>query len=309
MADEAAGETSREIEIYGELGILPKVGVKVRLARKARVERMITSAASHARLDPGQLQERFADSDDQLRDVVVLAALRAEQVEDNDYLDVLGRLIAGALDPAKIDEMAVIASEIVSLDPVHLRALFGFFHFGREGEENAQSDLGPADAAWATNRYRTDREIAYLLHLTRETSSQVLFRLDRDGLIHLHGGPLVDGETTTGPRDWAGRVLSFLFTPIRVEFRSEEDDGDAKVPSSARTVVTPPPAAFATRHPDSFEREQRAISALEDEIKASEKSSLSPVGFDITGVEARWLDLLKRRLRKIDPDNPWAYTD
>lgn len=177
MVNDDVEEISREVEVYGELGITefgfaPKVGVMVRLARKARFDRMLDSAAEHAELDRDELEDRLADSGNRVRDLAAQAALRALEVEDNDYLDVLGRLIAGALDAAAIDELAFVTSEVTKLEPVHLRALLSFFYFGRDGDESADPDLSPADAAWATNRFRTEREIAYLLDMTREATSR-----------------------------------------------------------------------------------------------------------------------------------------
>jgi len=315
VADTESSEKSGEIEVYGELGLLPKVGVKVRLARTARLERVIDSAVEHAELDREQFDDRLADADDQVRDVVFAVAFRAGDVDDDVYVDVLGRLIAGALDSAQIDELAFVTSEITKLEPVHLRALFGFFWFGREGEANADADLSPADAAWATNRYRADREIAHLLKVTRDTASQVLLRLDRDGFIHLNGGPAKDGETTSGPRDWAGRVLSMLFPTIKVEFRNSIDGStaadDASIASATGTSPTQGAVALSGQQtsmgPDV--RERRAVTELEAEIKKIERQRHLPGHVDIAGGDLRWLATLKRRLRRVDPDNPWAYDD
>lgn len=315
VADKAARENSGEIEVYGELGLLPKAGIKIRLARKARLERVIDSAVEHAELDREQFEDRLADADDQVRDVVVAAALRAGEVDDDVYVDVLGRLIAGALDSAQIDELAFVTSEITKLEPVHLRALLGFFWFGREGVANGDPDLSPADAAWATNRYRADREIAHLLKVTRETASQVLLRLDRDGFVHLNGGPAKDGETTSEPRDWAGRVLSMLFQPIEVEFRKTIDGSAASDDTSTATVAAKAPPQGSLALPDGEPstapdvRERRFVTELEAEIKKMERQRHSPVRLDIVGGELQWLATLKRRLRRVDPDNPWAYDD
>lgn len=288
--------------MYGELGLLPRAGVKIRIARRARLERVIDAATEHAELDRGQLEDRLADSSDRVRDVVATVALRAGEVDDDDYIDALGRLIAGALDSAAIDELAFVTVEITKLEPVHLRALLGFFWFGREGNAAADPDLSPADAAWATNRSRADREIAYLLKMTRESASQVLLRLDRDGFIHLHEGPATDGEMTSRPSDWAGRVVSILFPAMKVEFRNNTDEEEVSAAASMRTVVAIPEG-------DPEVRDRRSIAELEAEIKKMERQRHSPRSLDVLGGDLQWLATLKRRLRRLDPDNPWAYDD
>lgn len=239
-----------------------------------------------------------------------MAAMRAEQVDDDEYLDVLGRLIAGALDSAQVDEISFITSEITKLEPVRLRALFGLFHFGSEGVENADPDLSPANAAWAVDRYRPEREIAYLLHMGREATSQVLLRLERDCLIQW-GDHSRDDERTRGPSDWAGRVLSLLFPSLNVTFgdRSGEESDEVSAPTAAPPSTTISAVLASITAEDSYVRQQRTISELETEIKKSEKERLSPLAHDITGVNERWLSTLKQRLRRVDPDNPWAYDD
>lgn len=57
-------------------------------------------------------------------------------------------------------------------------------------------------------------------------------------------------------------------------------------------------------------RTNRLISELEAEIKTMERKRLSHVrGLDLVGGDLPWLSLLKQRLRRIDPNNPWAYDD
>jgi CRP-like cAMP-binding protein len=311
VADEDSMADSREIEVYGELGIseygvvAPKVGVKIRLARKARFDRVLDSAAEYAELGRDELEDRLAESDDQVRDVLVKAAQRAVEVDDDDYLDALGRLVAGALDATAIDELAFVTSEISRLEPVHLRALLGFFYFGRDGAENADPVLSPTDAAWATDRIRTEDEIAYLLSMTREATSQVLLRLDRDGFIHLHGGPTKDDKTTSGPTHWAGRVLAVLFPSISVEFRNTIDwSGVSEDVPAATAASSGAPVAIAGDAPSP--KDLRTISELETEIKELERRRHAPGGLSVFTGEEKWLTSLKRRLRRVDPNNPWV---
>lgn len=305
MADEGERESSREIEFYGELGIMPKLGAKIRFARKARVDHMVESAAAFSGLGRAELEERFAASSDRVHDVLLMAAVRATEVDDDEYLDVLGRLVAGALDPAAIDELAYVTAEIIRLEPIHLRALFDFFHFGREGEENAVPDLSPADSAWATARVRAEREVAYAFGMGRETTSHVLLRLDRDGLVVLNDGPAVDGESTSTPTDWGCRVLSLLFPDLKVE----RDDSLA-VPTPIRSAPDVPAQASSMAAPGHEPvREHRAVTELEAEIKKMERLRHAPGGIDIMGGDAQWLATLKRRLRSVDPNNPWAQSD
>jgi hypothetical protein len=312
VAAEDTEENSHALEAYvevalTELGPAPKIGIKWQRARKVRLERVMDSAAQQAGFGRDQLEERLTrDDDEKLRDVFALAASRATQVDDEEYLDVLGRLIAGALDSAAVDEYALVTAELVQLEPAHLRALLGFFHFGREGDEKADPDLSPSDASWATNRYRTDREIAGLLHLGREATGQVLLRLDRGGFVRHSGGPVQGGETTSGPTDWAGRVVSLLFPPIYVEFRNtiEKVDPD-KASETVRNSVTPRDTQDSMRE---LEKETRAISELEKEIKAIERAQSGPAAGVMTVLgDQAWLAKLKRRLQQIDPTNPWAF--
>lgn len=304
VADDGERESSREIEFYGELGIMPKFGAKIRFARKARVDHMIESAADFSDLGRAELEERLAASSGRVHDVLLMAAMRASEVDDDEYLDVLGRLVAGALDPAAIDELAYVTAEIIRLEPIHLRALFDFFHFGRQGEDNAVPDLSPADSAWANARVRAEREVAYTLGIGRETTSHVLLRLNRDGLVE-NGGAAVDGETISVPTDWGCRVMSLLFPELKVE----RDDVTVD-PRPARSAPLVPAQASSMAAPgDETVREHRAINELETEIKSLERLRHTPGGLDIMGGDAQWLATLKRRLRSVDPNNPWASSD
>lgn len=303
MGDETSCETSQGLEVYGELGLVPKVGLKLSLSRKSRVDRLLESAAEHAGCDGPSFGEQVADSTERMRDVFFMAAVRAQDTDDEQYLDALGRLVAGALDPAAIDELGYVMSELVRLEPVHLRALLDFFHFGTQDAENAISGLGPADAAWANARVRTDRTVSHSLGVGRETAAHVLLRLDRDGLIELHEGPEVDGERTSIPADWGCRVLSLIFPDLKVTYDSSELR--PSVPPAPSTAPMPAPAEL-----DDSTREHRAIVELEAEIKQAERTRLGP-GSALSALsgESEWIALMKRRLRSVDPDNPWARND
>jgi hypothetical protein len=150
---------------------------------------------------------------------------------------------------------------------------------------NGDPDLSPADAAWATNRYRADSEIANLLKMTRESASQVLLRLDRDGFIHLNGGPAKDEEPTSGPRGWAGRVLSLLFPAIEVEFRNMIDGNAASGDTDAAKALPQASLALPEREPSSDPdvRERRVVTELEAEIKKMERQRHGRTRLDIGG--------------------------
>lgn len=306
-------DTSREVEIYGELGLLPKLGLAVRFTRQSRLEHVIDAAAEHAELSREELEERLVGSTDRVRDVVARAALRAGEFGDDDYLDALGRLIAGALDSAVIDELAFVTAEVTKMEPVHLRALLGFFSFGRNGNEAADPDLGADSADWAHSRSRSDREIARLLALTRESAGQVLRQLDRDGFLHIQEA---GSDTTRSPTDWSARVISFLFPTMTVEVRADAGgvrvqsvDSTANEASTASAPLAEGQLVPVAEH-DPDIRTNRLISELEAEIKTMERKRLSHVrGLDLVGGDLPWLSLLKQRLRRIDPNNPWAYDD
>lgn len=101
-----------------------------------------------------------------------------------------------------------------------------------------------------------------------------------------------------------------LFPPISVEFRNTIDgsgvshDIPAATATSTQTVVATPPDQGSPL------RERRAISGLEKEIKEVERRRASSPRFAVIGTgDQKWLTTLKRRLRRVDPDNPWAYDD
>jgi hypothetical protein len=93
---------------------------------------------------------------------------------------------------------------------------------------------------------------------------------------------------------------------MKVEFRNTTDgsgsEEDPPAPASKKTVVAVPEA-------DPELRNRRSITELETEIKKVERLRASAVQLDIVGGDLRWLAVLKRRLRRVDPDNPWAYDD
>jgi DNA-binding transcriptional MocR family regulator len=184
--------------------------------------------------------------------------------------------------------------------------VFDFFHFGKQDELSDVPDLSPADAGWASARLRTDRKVASALGIGQETASHVLLRLDRDGLLELHKGPAVDGEPTSGPTDWACRVLSLVFPALQVRRDSSELTASA---TSTAPAAPDQPSTTSAAKVDPLIQEHRAISELEAEIKKMERQRHRPAGLDIVGGDAEWLRTMKRRLRSVDPNNPWARDD
>src|SRR5688572_3277511 len=110
------------------MGPVPKIGIKLRLARKKRLGQLGKAAAERAGVDLDELGERVADAeDDRVRDLFDQAVHRAARVADEDYLESLGRLVGAALDDTQVLVADYMTSLLLQLDPVHLRVLLNCF--------------------------------------------------------------------------------------------------------------------------------------------------------------------------------------
>lgn len=82
--------------------------------------------------------------------------------------------------------------------------------------------------------------------------------------------------------------------------REGGDSADFKLQSRARQR-----APAQSEAPDA--RTERSIEKLEEEIKSIEQKTRTVIGgFGESAADYLWLQELRRRLRRLDPDNPWA---
>lgn len=133
-----------EIELHGTLGLPDWAGFGVRVEAKykgtwaRRTQELTESVQAISGLSREELIERLL-SDDRYRDAFALAGARVTQVGDHDYRSALGGLLAGALDDARIDEVAFLLSQIARLEPLHLRVLFAACAFWGDRERDRTS--------------------------------------------------------------------------------------------------------------------------------------------------------------------------
>jgi hypothetical protein len=114
----------REIDFGVEVGtgaILPGGKLTFGFRRKwdHRGAAFLDRIEGYADADEDALVQRV-DKDDRFADVLSAAAQKAIQVGDEEILDWLARLVAGAfLDDAKVDEIAFMVDLLAQLSPVH----------------------------------------------------------------------------------------------------------------------------------------------------------------------------------------------
>lgn len=80
MSADDQRERGSEVEIYGELGLTPKLGMKIRFSQTRRVQQMISAAAASSAVDAEGLEANLSAADDRVRDVFRIAVERARDV-------------------------------------------------------------------------------------------------------------------------------------------------------------------------------------------------------------------------------------
>ena len=179
-----------EIELRAEVAALPKLvlGYKVRFGERAKQYGDTVLGASN--LTPEELQER-CEASETLGDLVSVGVARAATVADPEYRDALARLAVAALeDDARIDEIALIQSQLVQLEPAHLRILVKL-----EALQNASTKPTVSFAVSYTEDWGGLSEAAVLAGLER------LAGLGLVGFITLQVSD--DQRDLVPPRDWA----------------------------------------------------------------------------------------------------------
>lgn len=174
-------------EIELKLGIPGIASGAWRRKWTARRATVIDRAAELGEVSSEQLGERVRD-DEPFGDVFWKAVHRAGEVGDQDYLDALSRLVAAALDQAKVDEVAYLTSEVVKLDALQLRTLvrvcFRYFVVP-DDPEIALVPLGnPDHAHFGQPRKVNVGAVVQVLGISEPTAAGVLLRLSSAGFLH-----------------------------------------------------------------------------------------------------------------------------
>lgn len=156
-----------ELEI--KLGIPGVLTARWQRTWNDRREEFVDQVAAASGLTLQEIGQRVS-GDEPFGDVFWQAMDRAAQVSDHDYLSALGRLVAGALDEAQVDEVALLTAELVRLEPLHLRVLLTAFSFRKNAvNPNEPAPIAkPTEADWATT--------SAIAVFTRHDSTTVLER-------------------------------------------------------------------------------------------------------------------------------------
>jgi hypothetical protein len=112
----------KELEIYGEIGLLPKAGIVWRRRWGDRITQLVEDAAAIGATTPAAVDGR-AEENEAFGDILLSAADRATHIADPQYRRTLARLVAIAMDDSLIDEIAYLTAQLVALQPLELRIL------------------------------------------------------------------------------------------------------------------------------------------------------------------------------------------
>lgn len=211
-----------EVEVAAKFGLPEFAGFAARIEARykqswtTRGTEVLTAAADTAGLEPAELGRALEDNEP-ASDVLHLALNRAVEVSDVQYISALGRLVGQALDPARIDEAAYLTSELVRLEPVHLRVLLMVFVFLNEGQYVDDPTLATVAAAadvQSTPTRISVVDVAERLGLTEVAATRVVDRLAADGLVLRGGGLTEAGQPSLMATEWAGRALILMFPKL-----------------------------------------------------------------------------------------------
>ena len=204
-----------EDELEIKLGIPGIVAGRWRRRWSARREALVDRTVEASGISEHDLGERIRD-DEPFGDVFWTALDRAGHVADPQYIDVLGRLVAAALDPARVDDVAHLLSEIERLEPIHLRVLWMTFLYVADGQP--VEDIGEAKVA-AEHRAQTGEAVdhgavAERLGVSQLAATRAIDRLKTEGFFEQGGIVNSSGWPTLVPTQWAAHALLLMFPRI-----------------------------------------------------------------------------------------------
>jgi hypothetical protein len=164
-----------EVEVAGEVGtpfwspLSAKLSLKMRHTWQHREAQYVDGVAASSGLSRDELEQACL-GDEVAADVFYSGGRRALGVADDEYRSALARLVAAAFfDEAKIQEVVLLTSQLIQLEPAHLRLLRRMFH----------SDRGSALPRWpAPASY-----LGELIDVGPETATGILERLAGFGLV------------------------------------------------------------------------------------------------------------------------------
>lgn len=121
--------SDKELELAGEValpevaGFVFKVSGRWKQRWEARTTEIVSAVCEHQEITPEELDARLA-AEPVLDNMVAKTIRRACEESDEVYRRALAHMIASVLDDtAMIDANALLADEILELNPIHLRAL------------------------------------------------------------------------------------------------------------------------------------------------------------------------------------------
>ena len=208
----------QEIELAAKFGIPEFAGFALGLegtyrgtlgGRRRRHVRRIEELTG---LSVEQLVSRL-EADERLRDIFLGTLERTSVTADEEYADALARLVAGALDGARISEVDYMVSQILRLEPLHLRTLRCLFKLQTRGDLQPEPIL--VGGQRSTGALRTDLGVSLALVVA------VIEVLRAAGLVEPTEG-VIDGGSLGLPVDkteelqwqatqWGARIIDHLF--------------------------------------------------------------------------------------------------
>jgi len=211
-----------ELEIGGKLGIPEFHGFAASIDGRykgrwgKRTAEVLAAAAQAADLEPDALGAALLDNDG-ASDLLYRVMNRAVEVSDTQYIAALGRLVGRALDPALIDEVAYLTSELERLEPVHLRVLLMVFVFMDQGQyvdDPAIASVAAAVGAQTSGEGVAIPDVAERLGISELAATRAVDRLSTESLVFRSGVVGKAGQPTLDPGEWAGRALILMFPKL-----------------------------------------------------------------------------------------------
>jgi hypothetical protein len=204
----------------------PSPGGKAVVPQHRLWERRVGKFVAVVLVASGKSRKELAshvDTADEFADLMAIAGNRAGERGDEQYRDILARLVGAALvDKTRIDKIAYIVARIVRLEPVHVRLLTAIYSAESLDASRVEKIEGGGNRRhlseeeefdlWKNEKPAVYRGMIRIEGLSRQVRvdagvvESCLVELAEQGLTRRQGGDFRAGDATTtamvGPVEW-----------------------------------------------------------------------------------------------------------